>query len=227
MATAGRVRGYWDSRDLQGHFARTQDEMQPCPHLCCRNRRVHPERLPVRFDKAVLRSKSEPELVRELTRYSNFTETHPAAFGQIVAEFDRRDRAEKATARRKYRYETRDQEYRDEVYRQTLMAEAATNGYMLSREGKRAGVDPVSLFTGPESRVQKYASPELVEYFESHPRPTRASWFGSATSRRAHLAGRRIGLCVTARTMTTRARFANGGSAWRSCGSWCARRYGR
>jgi hypothetical protein len=79
------------------------------------------------------------------------------------------------------------------VYRQWLGAEAATNGYMLNKAGKAAGIDERTLFTGPESRVRKYASPELFEFFESHPRPTRASWFGSAYSRRAHLAGRRIG----------------------------------
>src|SRR5579859_2714121 len=86
-----------------------------------------------------------------------------------------------------------EQEYRDEVYRQWLAAEAATNGYMLNRAGQRGGIDERSLFTGPESRVRKYASPELIEWFQSHPRPTRVSWFGSASARRAHLAGRRIG----------------------------------
>jgi hypothetical protein len=188
-----RIRGFWDVRDLRGHFSKEPDDMQPCPHACCRGRRVHPAHLPVRFDKAVLRSMSEPDLVRELTRYSNFTESHPVAFGQVVAEIDRRDRAEKAAERRRGRYRDRDAEYRDEVYRQALAAEAQTNGYMLNRAGQAAGVDPISLFTGPESRVRKYASPELTEYFETHPRPTRATFFGSARSRREHLAGRRIG----------------------------------
>ena len=55
------------------------------------------------------------------------------------------------------------------------------------------GIDERSLFVGAESRVRKYASPELIEWFQAHPRPTRVSWFGSAAARRAHLAGRRIG----------------------------------
>jgi len=79
------------------------------------------------------------------------------------------------------------------VYRQWRAAEGATNGYMLNRAGQREGIDERSLFAGPESRVRKYASAELIEWFESHPRPTWVSWFGSATARRAHLAGRRIG----------------------------------
>jgi hypothetical protein len=98
-------------------------------------------------------------------------------------------RGERARRRR----QDAEQEYRDEVYRQWRAAEAATNGYMLNRTGLREGIDERSLFAGPESRVRKYASPELIEWFESHPRPTRVSWFGSAAARRAHLAGRRIG----------------------------------
>ena len=73
------------------------------------------------------------------------------------------------------------------------MAENATNGFMLNKAGQRADINERSLFTGPESRVRAYASPELIEWFEHHPRPTRASWFGSSYSRRAHLSGRRIG----------------------------------
>jgi hypothetical protein len=98
-------------------------------------------------------------------------------------------RGERARRRR----EDAEREYRDEVYRQWRDAEAATNGYVLNRTGLREGIDERSLFAGPESRVRKYASPELIEWFESHPRPTRVSWFGSAAARRTHLAGRRIG----------------------------------
>jgi hypothetical protein len=99
--------------------------------------------------------------------------------------------ARRERARRRRR--NAEQEHRDEVYRQWLAAEAATNGYLLNRAGQRSGIDERSLFTGPESRVLKYASAELIEWFQCHPRPTRVWWFGSAATRRAHLAGRRIG----------------------------------
>jgi hypothetical protein len=116
---------------------------------------------------------------------------------QIMAEVDRREESgRKAVARKQRaseRRRTAQQEYSDEVYRQWLHAETATNGVMLNKRGLRAGINERSLFTGPESRVRAYASPELIDWFEEHPRPTRASWFGSARSRRAHLAGRRIG----------------------------------
>ena len=97
------------------------------------------------------------------------------------------------TERARRRRQDAEQAYRDEVYRQWRAAEAATNGYMLNRAGRLGGIDERSLFTGPEARVRKYASPELIDWFQAHPRPTRVSWFGSAAARRAHLAGRRIG----------------------------------
>jgi hypothetical protein len=105
----------------------------------------------------------------------------------------RNDKTAARADRARRRRQNAEQEYRDEVYRQWLAAEAATNGYMLNPAGRRSGIDERSLFVGPESRVRKYASPELIDWFESHPRPTRASWFGSPSARRAHRAGRRIG----------------------------------
>lgn len=62
--------------------------------------------------------------------------------------------------------------YRDDVVRRYGEAEDGTNGYMVTREGLAAGVTALSLFTGPESRVRRYASPELREWFDQHGRPT-------------------------------------------------------
>lgn len=137
------------------------------------------------------------ELERELEQYGRYSEIREHGFMQVIAEMNRREiSAERAAARKeraRRRRQTTESEYTDEVYRQWLQAESETRGVMLNKRGLAAGINERTLFTGPESRVVKYASPELIEYFESHPRPTRASWFGSATSRRAHLAGRRIG----------------------------------
>ena len=169
----------------------------PCPHRCCQNARVHPRNLPVKLDRAYLRDLSERELERELGSYGRYADQRERGFLQVVAEINRREESGRKTEARKERarakYRREEQEYRDEVYRQWLTAEAATNGYMLNREGRRRDVDERSLFTGPESRVRKYASPELIEFFESHPRPTREIWFANPTRRRAYLAGRRIG----------------------------------
>ena len=193
-----RIRVYYNQRDRFGHFVSPPTAAnRPCPHACCQGRRPHPARLPVRLDRQVLRGMGSDELERELEHYVHFRETHDEGAVQIAAELDRRDEsARKAEARKQRAKERRraaEEEYRDEVYRQWLRAEAETKGYMLNKEGQRAGISERSLFTGPESRVRKYATRELIDFFEANPRPTRASWFGSARSRREHLAGRRIG----------------------------------
>lgn len=59
-----------------------------------------------------------------------------------------------------------------ETHSRYVAAEEATNGHMLNAAGKAAKVNPKSLFTGPESRARKYASPELAEFFDQHGRPS-------------------------------------------------------
>jgi hypothetical protein len=62
--------------------------------------------------------------------------------------------------------------FKHDVQRQVIDAENATNGYMLNPDGKQAGIDPWSLFTGTEARARRYSSPELREYWDQHGRPT-------------------------------------------------------
>jgi hypothetical protein len=75
--------------------------------------------------------------------------------------------------------------FKDEVRRRTISAEGATNGYMLGPAGKKAGIDPWSLFTGPESRARKYASPELKEWWDQNGRPTVADFQASLMGQKA------------------------------------------
>jgi hypothetical protein len=190
--------GRYNLRDQLGHYVQRADAAdRPCHHLCCEGKRVHPDKLPVKLSRTWLRSLTEPELERELSEYGNYSESHEEGYGQVLAEIDRREMSEKRAAARKMRARerrlSREGEYQDEVYRQWLTAEAATNGFMLNKAGQRAGINERSLFTGPESRVHKYASPELMDWFEAHGRPTRVSWFGSAAQRRAYHAGTRLG----------------------------------
>ncbi|KAB1883652.1 hypothetical protein F6W70_13730 [Microbacterium maritypicum] len=63
-------------------------------------------------------------------------------------------------------------EYDDTLYAQYEAAEAATNGAMLNARGRQKGIDPFSLFMGNERRALAYASEELVEHWQSHPRVT-------------------------------------------------------
>lgn len=62
---------------------------------------------------------------------------------------------------------------RESAYRQAL---DATNGVLLNARGKAAGVDPYSLFMGNEVRALAYASEELVEHWQRHPRVTLAAY---------------------------------------------------
>ncbi len=190
--------GRYNVRDQLGHYVKPEGMADhPCPHRCCTGKRVHPRNLPVKLDRSYLRTLSGPELETELGQYVNYSDTHEEGLRQVIAELDRREDIERNAvarkARAKERRQAREQEFRDEVYRNWLLAENETNGNMLNKAGRAAGIDDRSLFTGPESRVAKYASPELLEFFDTHPRPTRVSHFGNAAQRRAHLAGRRIG----------------------------------
>jgi hypothetical protein len=58
---------------------------------------------------------------------------------------------------------------------------------LLNRDGLAGGVDPASLFSGPASRVRKYASEELRTWFARHGRITygewKYQWFGRESDR--------------------------------------------
>ncbi|RJL19346.1 hypothetical protein [Bailinhaonella thermotolerans] len=79
--------------------------------------------------------------------------------------------------------------YDEWVYVQYLEAEAATRGVLLNRAGVAAGIDPITLFSGPESRAKKYASEELRRWWSDHPRVPyldfRADLLGRDSDRRA------------------------------------------
>lgn len=51
-------------------------------------------------------------------------------------------------------------------------AEEGTHGSLLNALGRREPVTAFSLLTGPWSRVEKYGSPELIEWFNQVGRPS-------------------------------------------------------
>ncbi len=179
-ATARRVRVAREPRDQIGHWVIPSGEQKPCHHHCCEGKRVHPANLPVKLNRAYLRSLSQDDLEREVEQYGRFSDSHETGFLQLLAEDQRRmtsaERAAARAERHRSRQAARREEHRDEVHRQWLAAENATNGYMLNKAGLAANIDERSLFTGPASRVNRYASPELREWFAAHGRPTAASY---------------------------------------------------
>lgn len=66
-------------------------------------------------------------------------------------------------------YET----YREGAYER---AETACNGVLLNARGKKAGIDPYSLFMGNQARALAYASEELVAHWAQYPRLTFAEF---------------------------------------------------
>ncbi|AQY02059.1 hypothetical protein [Microbacterium foliorum] len=67
-------------------------------------------------------------------------------------------------------------EYDETLYAQFNAAEEATNGAMLNVRGREKGIDPFTLFMGNETRARAYASEELIEHWEAHPRITFAKF---------------------------------------------------
>lgn len=64
------------------------------------------------------------------------------------------------------------QSYRDYVARQFRLAEDDTNGYLLTPEAEAAGVSAIELFSGPLPRALKWASEELLDWWEVNGRMT-------------------------------------------------------
>jgi hypothetical protein len=80
----------------------------------------------------------------------------------VISECARRDRADRAS---KARASVREQ-WHDGAYAQYLAADSECRGYLFSREGEAAGIDPwPALWTGPEPRAMRYASEELREFW--------------------------------------------------------------
>lgn len=81
------------------------------------------------------------------------------------------------------RFERAMQEWREcreayELHLEAAYAEAVegTQGSLLNDRGARAGIRAESLFMGPQVRAFAYASAELREWWETHPRVTFADF---------------------------------------------------
>jgi hypothetical protein len=75
------------ARDQIGHWVAPPSERgHPCPHRCCQNKQVHPDALPVKLDRAYLRSLTDEELERELIAYHRYADERTEGYVQVVAE---------------------------------------------------------------------------------------------------------------------------------------------
>lgn len=62
--------------------------------------------------------------------------------------------------------------FKEHAHQAYLDAEDVTRGSLLNRAGQAAGIHPASLFTGPETSARKYASEELLGYWQERGRMT-------------------------------------------------------
>jgi hypothetical protein len=172
-------------RDLLGHFAFRKDKGKMCPHACCRNKRVHPENMPVILPSKLLRKASDEDLAEHYQRVQGSGVKDERARAQVLHEMERRDQAAADKQRRREaaahgRWSRRSQ-HEEQIEHAYITAERETRGNMVNRKGEAAGVSPRSLFTGSEDRARRYASPELLEHWEQHHRPTAAMMRGKDT----------------------------------------------
>jgi hypothetical protein len=177
----------YNVRDLFGHFVKPRSRQgKMCPHACCRNRRVHPDNMPVILPNRLLRRASDDDLQEHYADVSRRDDPEAeAARYQLLFEMERRDQV---TERREQRQETRRQnvtarkmERESAIEQAFIAAESATNGNMLNRRGLAAGVSDRSLFRGREDRARKYASEELLNHWLEVGRPTEAMFQGADT----------------------------------------------
>lgn len=163
------TRLYYNRRDLLKHWVKKEQPAgHMCRHACCRGYRVHPKNYPVILPSSLLRRASEDDLAKA---YADGNDRRRA---QVIAEFDRRDRADVERARKKSAAAGRKAERRlahaEEIDRVWLQAEAATKGYMVNKRGEAAGISDRYLMTAPERDVRRYGLPTSSKRFS--PRTT-------------------------------------------------------
>lgn len=154
--------GVYNVRDRMGHWIERKRKGKKCPHWWCRTREM-----------------SEAELLRHLEANHD---DHRARI--IVRELDRREERDKRRARKASDRAGRQEEHTLAVETAYVAAETETRGHMLSRAGRAAGVNPRSLWTGPEARARRYASEELRAYWDKHGRLTKTEWNRQAEKER-------------------------------------------
>lgn len=77
-------------------------------------------------------------------------------------------------------------EYEDALLAQYIAAADECRGALVNRKGQAKGIDSISLFMGNRTRAYCYASEELVEYWQSHPRVTFADFERQWIAAREH-----------------------------------------
>jgi hypothetical protein len=184
----------YNRRDRIGHWVNTeQPANRHCHHACCRGYREHPDNWPMIPLKRQLRGATDEKLAKHYDKAA--ADPTPQGRGaelQIIAELERRDRAEVARIERDRRRQQRRESVADnraarrlevesERERIRVDAEAQTRGYLVNAKGRARGIDPEEILTGRQQVFERYASDEARDYFAVTPRPTAAYFRGLNT----------------------------------------------
>jgi len=168
----------YNVRDLIGHWVKPRSRAgKMCPHKCCRGYRGHPDNFPVILPRELLRTASERDLIAHYEQHgARDCASCEKVRTQVLGEIDRREDAGKLREAQRRGAEhckfARRLERQEIIEAEIARAERATNGEMVNRAGVRRGVTVQSLFTGSEARALRYATPELLEHWQRHPRPS-------------------------------------------------------
>ncbi|WP_222936404.1 phage minor capsid protein [Streptomonospora sp. PA3] len=154
----------WDSPGLR-RFRRELDRRD-------RAARQREERRQTREQREAEQHAAMAELVEQGVPWD---EAAAEVLGQPVEAIRRRmftqEQRAGADDRRSFQQLAREQ-YRLYIERRYVEAETELRGVMVNAAGERAGINYMSLFSGPRSRVEKYASEELKNWFDQHGRMT-------------------------------------------------------
>ena len=172
----------YNVRDLFGHYVTPRSQQgRVCKHACCRGRRPHPESYPVILPAPYLRTASDQDLATHFARHAD----NEKVTAQVLHEMQRRDdlaaHKNAVAKRRKERAFDRRLAHAEAIEHSWEQAEAATNGNMLNRKGRERGISDRALFTSDEAYARRYASEELMNHWQDHPRPTPAMMRGEDT----------------------------------------------
>lgn len=90
----------------------------------------------------------------------------------ILREMTRRDRRDAQTARDKARWAAVYQQWYLWAHSQFIAAEDECRGNLVNKAGRADDIDPWELWTGSSAHARRYASEELLDFWEANPRLT-------------------------------------------------------
>lgn len=121
------------------------------------------------------RARNDQKIDSLVAKGRSYQDAYAEVHGLDPAKMDAEERQASVDAQRRpgeSREATVRRLYEDDLRRQYLDAERVTRGHLLTPEGRSKGIDPKELFQGSSIRSNKWASDELKEYWNTHPRKT-------------------------------------------------------